>query len=294
MLPTRIWELSIGGLSGLVKIQNAKNLKLHKFLPILGILLIVVSYLLGKKSLWVLPVMGSSLVILFCSANDITGKILSTKPFVFIGKISYSLYLWHWGIIVLSNNLKYQLQNFNVHLINGLIISLTFFLAFLSYTFIENKTRNYQHTPKIVIAGIASITCLTFYIQSDLYKPFYNTQYNQQINYVKFYDVSPSLNGLNDFLRDNSLGYNSVFPDRLQKFNDAYKNQGIISNEKYGAPKIMLIGDSHGVMWAKLLNEITDELGVTLSFYTSNGSEPFFNIDNLSSQNGNAYYTQIQ
>lgn len=294
MLPTRIWELSIGGLSGLIKIQKTKIQKLQKFLPIIGILFIVFSYFLGNRALWILPVLGSSLIIIFCTPNDITGKILSTKLFVFIGKISYSLYLWHWGIIVFFKNLKYQFQDINHHLINGLIISLTFLLAYLSYTFIENKTRNYKHTPKIVLAGITIIVGLTFYLQSDFYSPYYNTKYNPQISYVKYYDISPSLTGLNDFLNKNSLGYNFIFSERLQKFNDSYKKEGIITNDKYGTPKIMLIGDSHGVMWAKLLNEISDKLAVTLSCYTSNGSTPFFNIDNIASQNENKFYTQIQ
>lgn len=294
MLSTRIWELSIGGLYGLINFQNFKISKFQNFLPIIGIIFIVLSYVLGNRELWILPVIGSSLIILFCTPNDIIGKILSTKPFVFIGNISYSLYLWHWVIIVLFKNLKYQFQDFNDHLINGLIISVTFLLSYLSYTFIENKTRNYKHTPKIVLAGISLIAAATLYLQSDFYRPYYNIKYNHQINYVKYYDISPSLTGLNDFLNKNSLGYNFMFPERLQKFNNAYKKEGIITNEKYGTPKIMLIGDSHAVMWAKLLNEISDELGVTLCSYTSNGSKPFFNIGNITSQNKNEYYTQIQ
>jgi peptidoglycan/LPS O-acetylase OafA/YrhL len=294
MLPTRTWELSIGGLCGLISFRNFKISKFQNFLPIIGILFIVVSYLFGIRALWILPVIGSSLIILFCTPNNITGKILSTKLFVFIGKISYSLYLWHWCIIALFKNLKYEFQDINHHLINGLIISLTFLLAYLSYTFIENKTRNYKNTPKIVLAGIALIAGLTFYLQSDFYSPYYKSTYNKQINYVKYYDISPSLNGLNDFLDKNALGCNITFSDRLQKFDDAYKKEGIITNKENGTPKIMLIGDSHGVMWAKLLNEISENLGVTLSCYTSNGSNPFFNIGNITSQNENKYYTQIQ
>lgn len=299
MLPTRIWELSIGGLAGLISFKSLENpdSKFHKFksfLPIIGVIFIVFSYLVGNKTLWVLPVIGTALIILFCSPKDITGKILATKPFVFIGKLSYSLYLWHWGIIILFKNLKYHFQDVNQNLINVLIIALTFLLAYLSYTFIENKTRNYKHTPKIVLAGIALIASMTFYLQSDFYKSYYDSGYNQQTNYAKYYDISPSLAGINDFLNTNAVGYNCIFPERLQKFDDAYKKEGIIANEKYGSPKVMLIGDSHGVMWAQLLSEISDTLGVALSCYTSNGSNPFFNIDSIEGQNKNSYYTAAQ
>ena len=294
LLPSRIWELSIGGLSSLINLKKIKKYKFQQYLPIIGILIILLAYIVGNTRLWILPVIGTSLIILFCTPTDLIGKILSTKPFVFIGKISYSLYLWHWGIIVLFKNLKFQFQNINQYLINGLAISLTFLLAYLSYTFIENKTRNYKHTPKIILAGIALIVGVTFYLQSDFYRPYYNSKYKHQINYIRYYDISPSLSMLGDFLINNSLSHNSIFPERLQKFNDAYKKEGIITNEKYGTPKIMLLGDSHGVMWAKLVNEISDKLRVTLCSYTSNGTKPFFNIGNITSQKANKYYTQIQ
>lgn len=288
MLPTRIWELTIGGLIGVIKKPKLKN---ENYLPIIGILFIVISYLIGSNILYLLPVIGSALIILFSTQNDIIGKVLSTKPFVFIGKISYSLYLWHWVIIVLFKNLQYQFQEINYHLINGLIILLTFLLAYLSYTFIENKTRNYQHTPKIVLAGIAIIAGITLYYQSDFYKPYYKSKYNQSTNYVSYYDISPT----QVFYDTNDpLWYNVIRPMRLSEFTDAYKKEGIITNKKNGTPKIILIGDSHGVMWGKLLDEISDELNVTLSCYTSNASKPFFNMDKINLQDKNKYFTKIQ
>lgn len=288
MLPTRIWELSIGGLIGVIKKSKIKN---ENYLPIIGILFIVISYLIGGNILYLLPVIGAALIILFSTPNDIIGKVLSTKPFVFIGKISYSLYLWHWVIIVLFKNLQYQFQEINHHLINGLIILLTFLLAYLSYTFIENKTRNYQHTPKIVLAGIAIIAGITLYYQSDFYKPYYNSKYNQSTYYVSYYDISPT-----QVIQDTNdpLWYNIIRPIRHPEFTDAYKKEGIITNKKNGTPKIILIGDSHGVMWGKLLDEISDELNVTLSCYTSNASKPFFNMDNINLQDENKYYTKNQ
>ena len=288
MLPTRIWELSIGGLIGVIKKPVIKN---ENYLPIIGIFFIITSYLIRSNILYFLPVIGAALIILFSTPNDIIGKILSTKPFVFIGKISYSLYLWHWVIIVLFKNLQYQFQEINHHLLNGLIILLTFLLAYLSYTFIENKTRNYQHTPKIVLAGITIIAGITLYYQSDFYKPYYNSKYNQSTYYVSYYDISPT-----PFVQDTNdpIWYNVTRPIRLPEFNDVYKKEGIITNKKNGTPKIILIGDSHGVMWGKLLDEISDELNVTLSCYTSNGSMPFFNMDNINLQDKNKYYTKIQ
>lgn len=293
ILPTRVWELTIGGLSGLITRQNLKYFKPQNFIyfPIIGVLFILLSYILGNRELWIFPVIGSSLIIIFCSPNDIIGKILSMNIFVFIGKISYSLYLWHWVIIVLFKNFQYQLQDINHHILNGLIIALTFILAYLSYIFIENKTRNYIHTPKIVLAGIILISGLNFYFKSNLFNAHYNSKYNRSTYYVSYYDISPTQVVHNT---NAALWYDVTKPLRLSQFGDAYKKEGIITNKKNGTPKIILIGDSHGVMWAKLLNEISDDLNVTLSCYTSNASKPFFNIQNVNSQDANKFYTRTQ
>lgn len=291
MFPTRIWEFSIGALCGIVKFQNYTSLRTQKLLPIAGIVIIIFSYLIGNRALWILPVFGSSLIIAFCTPNDIVGKTLSTKLFVFIGKTSYSIYLWHWVLVILFKNLSYQFQNINPHIVNGLILSLTILFGYLSYTFIENKTRNNRHTPKIVLAGISVIVALTFYFQSDFYTPYYKSKYNTQIVYFSYYDINPEVS-IPD--TNSAFSYNVTRHLRLPKFNLAYKKDGIITNKKNGTPKIILIGDSHGVMWAKLLNEISDELNVTISCYTSNGNSSFFNLSNLNSQDKTKSFSKTQ
>ena len=108
---------------------------------------------------------------------------------------------------------------------------------------------------------------------------------------MSYYDISPT-----QVIQDTNdpIWYNIIRPIRLPEFTDAYQKEGIITNKKNGTPKIILIGDSHGVMWGKLLDEISDELNVTLSCYTSNPSKPFFNMDNINLQDENKYYTKIQ
>lgn len=297
MLPTRIWELAIGGLAGLISIKKTKLNFNPNVLPIVGIFLIVSSYFFASKTLGfsvLLPVMGSALLILFCTPNDSIGRILSTKIIVFIGKISYSLYLWHWIIIAVFKNLDYQFQHINSHLLNGAIIGITFLVSYLSYTFIENTTRKNRHTPKIVLVGIAVISGLTLYYQSHIFSPFYKSEYNKQISYVEYFDISPSQTKLQNFLSDENLQYNVIIPQKLQKFNDAYKTEGIITDKRNRAPQIMLIGDSHGVIWAKTVTEIANQLNTSVSCYTSNGANPFFNITDLDDQTENAIYTKKQ
>ena len=296
LLPTRIWEFSIGGLAALIRFDHVKNSKWATHFPWLGLLLVSASYFIGSNSPWVflLPVVGSAMVLIFTTSSDWIGKLLSTRLMVFLGKLSYSLYLWHWGVIVLFKNLPYPLREVNHHLVNGIILVLVFFLSMLSYYLIENKTRNYKHTPKIVLAGFGLIIGITLYYQSDLFSPYHPTKFNQQVNYTKFYDITPNLSESNKNLNKNSLGYRCSFPDRLDRFSRAYKEEGIVVHAELGTPKVMLIGDSHGVMWAKMLDEICQKNGTALSVYASNGSDPFFDVQDVNNQPENKYFSKPQ
>lgn len=294
LLPTRMWELSMGGICGFISLEKYPQSKFNFFLPFLGLALIFYSYVTGSNFSWILAVVGASLMIISCSPNDIFGKTLSTKVFVFIGKLSYSLYLWHWVVIIFFQNFPYQFSNISPVVLDTLVIVLTFVLSYLTYTFIEKKTRYHQDTHQWVLAGVVMLAGVTFYFKSDLYRPCYDSKYHPQVNYSYFYDISPNLDEFTEFIQDNALSHQVEVLPRLDKYKDAYKTEGIITNKKNGTPKMMLLGDSHGVMWAKMMDEIAEDLGYTLSSYTSNGSKPFFNLKNLDNQVESNYFSKEQ
>lgn len=291
MLPTRIWELSIGGLIGLLMKDRLNTLKLANIFPLFGLCLILLSYLFSGKTIGymvVFPILGSVLIILFASSNDPIGKLLSNKSFVIIGKLSYSLYLWHWPLIVLFKNFEYQLYDINKHFINLLIILITFLLSYLSYNLVENKTRNYIHTPKLVLLGLVIISSLTLYLKSQYFNTEYISSYNQLANYGN-YNISPIQNRAeysNDYLGKMFI--------RLSKYDSAYKKEGITRRIQNKNPELLLIGDSHGFMFARLLDEISLELNISNSFYTFIGAKPFFNLQNIKRQESNSFFTEKQ
>src|SRR6202035_655355 len=105
----------------------------------IGLLLIVAATgVLDTKSAfpgwWApLPVAGAALVLSAPAAGG-CGHLLASPPLVRIGLISYPLYLWHWPLLVFFAIIKFAPLTL---LERGLIVGLSFILAWLTYRFVE-------------------------------------------------------------------------------------------------------------------------------------------------------------
>ena len=105
LLPTRAWELGFGSLIAIGWIPKIDDRRLRECLSALGIGLISLSaVMLDEQSTFpgwnaIYPVLGAALFIAY-GGNSLTGRALSFGPVLYIGLISYALYLWHWPIIV--------------------------------------------------------------------------------------------------------------------------------------------------------------------------------------------------
>lgn len=133
LFPTRAWEMMMGGLAFLYPLQNIKETS-KKYLEWAGIVLILASYaFISKNNLWpgylaLIPVLGAYLVILAnCSGSVITDNIVMQK----VGLWSYSIYLWHWPVVVFGYYFEMQHREWI-----GIPISVV--LGFCSYKFVES------------------------------------------------------------------------------------------------------------------------------------------------------------
>ena len=150
-LHTRMWELLAGSLLAYFEITNGyrgSNKKFNLILPTIGIFLIGHSILFFNDNMFhpsfytLSPIIGVCLIIWFSNKNEIVTKILSTKLFVGIGLISYSLYLWHYPIFAF-NRITFLTRD-NIFLELLLILSI-FVLSITSFYFIEKPFRNRKY-----------------------------------------------------------------------------------------------------------------------------------------------------
>jgi peptidoglycan/LPS O-acetylase OafA/YrhL len=107
MLPPRSWELMAGALLALGAVPQVRPGQLREGLAALGLALIAGSVALYTKAtvfpgLAALPpVLGAALLI-HCAPGSLVGRLLAMPLLVGIGLISYSLYLWHWPLLVFA------------------------------------------------------------------------------------------------------------------------------------------------------------------------------------------------
>lgn len=300
LLPTRAWEMASGGLLAVLnynkKVSDDKSGNYKSILAGIGLILILSSYFVftgedGVNIFAILPVLGTVMIIAFSSRSNIIGKLLSSKPLVYIGKISYSLYLWHWPVIVLLRN--YYVTKLSSVEIQFIAIISTAVLSILSYYFVENKTRKWKHTPKFVLASIVIIVGYIFLLQSPLVNKEYKSPFNKVVFYGLYYDITPKIWAVSEANKIKRIGI--VAPERNNAYSESYKNNGIITSQGIKSdPQIVVLGDSHGAMWAKVIDEIAENDKFKTSFYTSVGSTPFFNISPIEKQDGTRGFTKEQ
>ena len=103
LLPTRAWQLIAGCLIAVLPFAGAPERLAPRWLSIAGLFLVLSSYMFIEEGPWFpgwvasLPVIGAAAIIL-PSGGGVVKAWLSSSVMVGIGKVSYSLYLWHWPV----------------------------------------------------------------------------------------------------------------------------------------------------------------------------------------------------
>jgi hypothetical protein len=163
LLPYRAWELMLGALIAVFGITAPANRILREVLCGIGLALILYAVFAyspdtvfpGATAL--APCVGTALLIYAGQGETAVSKLLATAPMRGIGLISYSLYLWHWPLLVFA---RYTLfDTLAGWQIAGLIV-LSIVLAALSWRFVELPFRNRANFTRrgiFVIAAIATV-----------------------------------------------------------------------------------------------------------------------------------------
>ncbi len=221
MIITRAWELLAGAILALVLERNQLHLKggYHNALSFLGLFLIFFSYIspywISNVQFFVsFPVvLGAFLVILFSRERTIVYELLTTKYFVFIGTISYSVYLFHQPILAFFR-LGFETTPHYIVLLSVSLFSIP--LGYLSYRYVERLFRDPGKIGNKSFYLLVSLMTLVF-ISSGL------------VLHVTY--------GLEKYRSDLSYGGNpKVYVDRVYSFENI--------KSKYSENNLVFVGNS--------------------------------------------------
>ena len=163
LLPPRAYELLIGGLLALPGFPRASE-RIAGVASVSGLVLLLASMILIDQSLpfpgvvALVPCLAAAALIWSGAVEGtFARRLLSWHPVVFIGKISYSLYLWHWPILVMASFVALRELTVGERIACVLATGL---MAWISTQFVERRFRGELarswSSGKIVAAGMAA------------------------------------------------------------------------------------------------------------------------------------------
>ena len=174
LLPSRMWELLSGSIIAYYEIYKNKKFYLNranKFLVLLGVILTLLFVVFAHDKIYhpslitVIPIASTVLLICFCREKNLfIGKVLSSKYLVYMGLISYSLYLWHYPLFVFLKNLNLQL----IHLayIKYLTLILSIIFSILTYIFIEKPLRKKSYNFNYLLIAIIFFSTVIIFLNN--------------------------------------------------------------------------------------------------------------------------------
>lgn len=273
-LPTRFFELALGGLLACsLRVYSPKGGLVNHVMIIVGFALILVPlFLLNKNVVFpginaLYPCLGTSILI-WCGASQesYSKKILSNKILVFIGLLSYSLYLIHWPIISYLHYVGVGMGMF----VGSIVLFCSIFLAWLSLKYIEIPFRKSGTSMKTSVVflrrfGVPVIALLLISLISNYFNGFQGRFDPGVARFEKMSAVKP-----------NELRKGCHVPTALYRteINDTCR----LGNQE-GVVDGLLIGDSFANHFSGMVDILAKADDVSITDYTMDSCAPLLNYD---------------
>jgi peptidoglycan/LPS O-acetylase OafA/YrhL len=270
LLPTRAWEMGVGCCLALLEASRPRRdgaSRWPEVAALVGIVAILAAYNAPRRS----PL--NNAIVVFATAAIIGGargglpqRLLAAQPLPLVGRMSYSIYLWHWPVIVFAGILGHAAA---VPL--QLLVALT--LATASYLFIERPTRHAAWT--VPLCGVGSVAVLCLALRTMTF-PGYDVSHFAPAHsrgpcYALLPDTAhvPRATGTIGGRRDSPVEFIMPPPGPAPDM-----SQGI----RVGAGDeldLVFLGDSHGLTWGSTIESIAVARGVAAGMFCAAGVSAF-------------------
>lgn len=291
LLPARVWELLLGAVVAVhhtsIQISGAEPLrgsKTRQAMGWIGLGAIIAGFFSirggnkfpGLASL--VPTLGTAFVLLSITSTEARiSRLLSMKFMVRMGKLSYSLYLWHWPLIILG---KLEAESYGLPQLGGAAAGclVGILLGWGAYVWIEQPLRKRGPGRSWRLAAIAAgFIVVVFYCGAivarrqvtDPTHPFDTPTWSAELfNASKAWDHK---------LRPK-VAFNDVyFPPLPPRSDGSWRTGGVIHRfGGSGHPKVVVLGSSHALMYSRLIDDLCGEMNIPVAFLGVHNTPVFF------------------
>ena len=267
-LPTRAWEFAAGGILGLIAVRRSISPLMASIGGLVGLALLIGAteafspYTTYPGTNALVPVSATLLLILVGSTPDSATQApvsrgLGTRPMQWVGRLSYSWYLWHWPFIVLT---VLALHDGSTLTRTGAALA-SLGVAWCTFRYVENpfrhNRRNLRSVPRTVVLGIV-ITVAVVVLAKGLHS-------------VSAHRIPAS------FEQQLAIDSQSFGPQCDAHYLPA-STYYCWGGDPTSPTTIALVGDSHAEMWFNALSDVGRKEGLRVLLLTEPDC-PFIPVD---------------
>jgi peptidoglycan/LPS O-acetylase OafA/YrhL len=285
LLPTRLWELSLGaflayltfhgtGIQSPMRVFGSKGttINLYKIVPDtaswLGLLLMMASFLIAGQrkdypGWWaLLPTLGTCLLVSAGPGAWINRHVLSRNVLVGIGLVSYPFYLWHWSLLSFAH---IYFGGASASAIRIALVLASFLLACITYKLIERPLR---------FGRFSSIKAVVLCVLMVSVGGLGLNRYMNPVTNLRFDETAFTIDEPGH--EKNRVECKSIYPFAQNDFCQ-------ISNIS-GTPSVALIGDSHARVLFGAISYSLNRRNIGMVLFGKEGCPPFLGIERDSSK----------